>query len=226
MSCVLVVEDDTAIMLGLVDNLEAESYEVLTAADGLAAYCSIVDDNPDLILLDLMLPKLSGYEVCRRARAEGITTPIIMLTARGEEGDRVLGLDLGADDYVTKPFSMPELLARVRALLRRAYPSNELPDELRLGDVLVDFKRFVASKGARKLELAPKEMGVLRLLAARAGEVVRRGELLDQVWGYETDVTSRTVDTHIASLRAKIEDRASEPRFLITVHGVGYKLVL
>jgi len=221
MSRVLVVEDDTAIMMGLVDNLEAESYEVLQAA-----YRSIVEQKPDLVILDLMLPKLSGYEVCRRARAEGITTPILMLTARGEEGDRVLGLDLGADDYMTKPFSMPELLARVRALLRRAYPSNELPDELRLGNVVVDFERYLASKGGRKLDLTPKEFGVLRFLAARAGAVVRRDELLNEVWGYNSDVTTRTVDTHVASLRAKIEDRASEPRHLITVHGVGYKLVL
>ncbi len=226
MSRVLVVEDDTAIMLGLVDNLEAESYEVLTAVDGQAAYRSIVEDKPDLVILDLMLPKLSGYEVCRRARAEGITTPILMLTARGEEGDRVLGLDLGADDYVTKPFSMPELLARVRALLRRAYPSDDLPDELRLGDVVVDFDRYVASKGGLKLDLTPKEFGVLRFLAARAGAVVRRDELLNEVWGYNSDVTTRTVDTHVASLRSKIEDKASEPRHLITVHGVGYKLVL
>jgi DNA-binding response OmpR family regulator len=226
MSRVLVVEDDPAIMLGLVDNLEAESYEVLTAADGLAAYRSIVEEQPDLVILDLMLPKQSGYEVCRKARAEGITTPILMLTARGEEGDRVLGLDLGADDYVTKPFSMPELLARVRALLRRAYPSSDLPAELRMDDVVVDFERYVASKRGRALELTPKEFGVLRFLAARAGAVVRRNELLDEVWGYSADVTTRTVDTHVASLRAKIEDKPSEPRHLITVHGVGYKLVL
>ena len=226
MSTVLVVEDDAAIMLGLVDNLEAESYEVLTATDGLAAYRSIVEQKPDLVILDLMLPKQSGYEVCRKARAEGITMPILMLTARGEEGDRVLGLDLGADDYVTKPFSMPELLARVRALLRRAYPPIDVPAELRLGDVVVDFERYVASKGERTLDLTPKEFGVLRFLAARAGAVVRRDELLDDVWGYNADVTTRTVDTHVASLRAKIESKASEPRHLITVHGVGYKLVL
>ena len=226
MSRVLVVEDDPAIMLGLVDNLEAESYEVLTATDGLAAYRAIVDEKPDLVILDLMLPKQSGYEVCRKARAERITTPILMLTARGEEGDRVLGLDLGADDYVTKPFSMPELLARVRALLRRAYPSNDLPTELRLGDVVVDFERYVASKRGRTLDLTPKEFGVLRFLAARVGAVVRRDELLDEVWGYNADVTTRTVDTHVATLRAKVEAKASEPRHLITVHGVGYKLVL
>ena len=226
MSRVLVVEDDPAIMLGLVDNLEAESYEVLTATDGLAAYRAIVDEKPDLVILDLMLPKQSGYDVCRKARAERITTPILMLTARGEEGDRVLGLDLGADDYVTKPFSTPELLARVRALLRRAYPSNDLPTELRLGDVVVDFERYVASKRGRTLDLTPKEFGVLRFLAARAGAVVRRDELLDEVWGYNAEVTTRTVDTHVATLRAKVETKASEPRHLITVHGVGYKLVL
>jgi DNA-binding response OmpR family regulator len=225
MSRVLVVEDDAAILRGLKDNLDAESYEVLTAMDGQSAYRMIVEEKPDLVILDLMLPKLGGYEICRKVRAEGINTPIIMLTARGEEADRVLGLDLGADDYVTKPFSVRELLARVRALLRRAYPPNSLPDELRFYDVVVDFKRYAASKGDRKLELTPKEFGVLRYLAARAAEVVRRNELLDEVWGYDTDVTTRTVDNHVASLRAKIEDQASEPRFLITVHGVGYKFV-
>ena len=225
MSRVLVVEDDAAILRGLKDNLDAESYEVLTAMDGQSAYRTIVEEKPDLIILDLMLPKLGGLEVCRKVRAEGFNTPIIMLTARGEEADRVLGLDLGADDYVTKPFSVRELLARVRALLRRAYPPNDLPDELRFYDVVVDFKRYAASKGDRKLELTPKEFGVLRYLAARAAEVVRRDELLDEVWGYDTDVTTRTVDNHVASLRAKIEDQASEPRFLITVHGVGYKFV-
>ena len=225
MSKVLVVEDDSAILRGLKDNLEAEAYEVLTAMDGQTAYRMMVDEKPDLVILDLMIPKLSGYEVCRRVRADGIATPIIMLTARGEEADRVLGLDLGADDYVTKPFSVRELLARVRALLRRAYPPNDLPENLRFGDVVVDFKRYVTSKGAGKLEMTPKEFGVLRFLAARAGEVVRRDELLDEVWGYEAEVTTRTVDNHVAALRAKIEDKASEPRYLITVHGVGYKFV-
>jgi len=225
LSRVLIVEDDAAILRGLKDNLEAESYEVLTAADGLAGYRLIVEENPDLVILDLMLPKLSGYEVCRKARTDGITTPILMLTARGEEADRVLGLDLGADDYVTKPFSVRELLARVRALLRRAYPPNDLPDELRFDDVVVDFRRYAASKGERKLEMTPKEYGMLQFLASRAGEVVRRDELLNEVWGYNAEVTTRTVDNHVASLRAKIEDEASEPKHLITVHGVGYRFV-
>lgn len=225
MSRVLIVEDDAAILRGLKDNLEAEFYEVLTAMDGQAGYGLIVDEKPDLVILDLMLPKLSGYEVCRKARAEGITTPILMLTARGDEADRVLGLDLGADDYVTKPFSVRELLARVRALLRRAYPPNDLPDELRFDDVMVDFKRYAATKGERKLDMTPKEFGVLQFLASRAGEVVRRDELLNEVWGYNADVTTRTVDNHVASLRAKIEAKAAEPRYLLTVHGVGYKFV-
>jgi DNA-binding response OmpR family regulator len=226
MSRILVAEDDPAILRGLKDNLNYEGYEVLTAADGEAAYKLINEKSPDLIVLDLMLPKLSGYELCRKVRGEGSATPILMLTARGEEGDRVLGLDLGADDYVTKPFSVRELLARIRALLRRAHPQCGQPDELRFNDVTVDFRRHEASKGGRPLELTRKEFGVLRLLAARPGEVVTRHELLNEVWGYENYPTTRTVDNHIASLRAKLEDEPSAPRHLQTVHGVGYKLVL
>ena len=225
MSRILVVEDDPAILRGLTDNLRFESYEVLTAADGETGYRLIQEKKPDLIILDLMLPKLSGYEVCRKVRGEGLTTPILMLTARGEEGDRVLGLDLGADDYVSKPFSVRELLARVRALLRRAHPPRALPDELRFDDVVVDFRGFEARKGEKKLEMTRKEFGLLRLLAARAGEVVTRDELLNEVWGYENYPTTRTVDNHLALLRAKLEDNPSQPRHLLTIHGVGYKLV-
>jgi DNA-binding response OmpR family regulator len=170
---------------------------------------------------------MSGYELCRKARSEGITTPILMLTARGEEADRVLGLDLGADDYVTKPFSVRELLARVRAILRRgAGPPKPMPDDLRFDDVVVDFRRYEARKGETALEMTRKEFGVLRLLAARAGEVVSREELLNEVWGYENYPSTRTVDNHIASLRSKIEEDPAQPRRLLTVHGVGYKLLL
>lgn len=225
MSHILVVEDDPAILRGLADNLRFESYEVLTASDGEEGYRLIREKNPDLIILDLMLPKLSGYELCRKVRAEGVTIPILMLTARGEEADRVLGLDLGADDYVSKPFSVRELLARVRALLRRTQPSQAAPDELHFEDVLVDFRRYVASKAGKPLEMTRKEFGILRLLAARPGEVLSRDELLNEVWGYENYPTTRTVDNHIASLRAKIEEDPAEPRHLLTVHGVGYKLV-
>jgi DNA-binding response OmpR family regulator len=226
MTRVLIVEDDLAILRGLRDNLVAESYEVLTASDGEAGYRTIRDQQPDLVILDLMLPRMSGYEVCRKLRGEGSAVPILMLTARGEEADRVLGLDLGADDYVTKPFSVRELLARVRALVRRAHPPTPLPDDLRFDDVVVDFRRYEAHKGNRRLEMTRKEFGLLQYLASRPGEVVRRDELLEEVWEYRNYPTTRTVDNHVLSLRAKLEEMPAEPRHLITVHGVGYKLVL
>ncbi|MCK4932321.1 MAG: response regulator transcription factor [Candidatus Aminicenantes bacterium] len=228
MKRILIIEDDVAILRGLKDNLEYESYEVLTATDGEQGYSLIKEKKPDLIILDLMLPKMSGYEVCRKVRDEGITTPILMLTARGEEMDRVVGLDLGADDYVTKPFSVPELLARIRAIIRRIQKAKtgDLPGELKFGEISIDFKCFEARKGKEILNMSRKEFGVLRLLAARIGEVVTRDELLDEVWGYDQYPTTRTVDNHIALIRNKIEDNPSKPLYLITVHGVGYKLVL
>ena len=225
MTRVLIVEDDPAILRGLKDNLLIESYEVLTASDGEAGYRLIREQKPDLVILDLMLPGMSGYEVCRRLRQEGNPTPILMLSARGEEADRVLGLDLGADDYVTKPFSVRELLARVRAIVRRLNPPKALPDELRFDDVVVDFRRYEARRGEQRVEMTRKEFGVLQYLAARSGEVVRRDELLEEVWDYQNYPTTRTVDNHVLSLRAKIEGRPAEPRHLITVHGVGYKFV-
>jgi len=226
MSRIIVIEDDLAILRGLRDNLEYESYEVYTATDGEQGYRLIQKHHPHLIVLDLMMPRMSGYELCRKVRSEGIATPILMLTARSEEADRVHGFDIGADDYVTKPFSVPELLARIRAIMRRVQPSTALPDRLHFDDVSVDFKRFEAKKASQVLKLSRKEFGVLRLLAARVGQVVTRNELLDEVWGHESYPTTRTVDNHIASLRSKLEDDSSKPRHLITVHGVGYKLVL
>jgi two-component system response regulator VicR len=225
MTRIVVVEDDPAILRGLADNLRFESYDVLTATDGETGYQLIRDKRPDLVVLDLMLPRLSGYEVCRKLRAGGVDTPIVMLTARGEEADRILGLDLGADDYVTKPFSVSELLARLRALLRRAHPLKTRLDELRFGDVVIDFRRYEAKKGTRALDMTRKEFGLLRLLASRAGEVVTRDDLLNEVWGYESSPTTRTIDTHVASLRSKLEDDPSDPRRLQTIHGVGYKWV-
>jgi DNA-binding response OmpR family regulator len=225
MSVILAIEDDPAILRGLADNLRFESYEVLTASDGQTGYALIHEKRPDLIILDLMLPKLSGYEICRKVRAEGIQTPILMLTARGEEADRVLGLDLGADDYVAKPFSIRELMARIRALLRRAQPPKALPDELRFDDVVVNFVSYEVHKAGRPLEMARKEFQLLRLLASRTGEVVARDELLNEVWGYENYPTTRTVDNHVAGLRAKIENEPGDPKHLKTVHGVGYKFV-
>jgi DNA-binding response OmpR family regulator len=226
MSRIIVIEDDRAILRGLKDNLEFESYEVLTATDGEQGYRLIREHHPDLIVLDLMIPKMDGYELCRKVRSEGMAVPILMLTARSEEMDRVHGLDIGADDYVTKPFSVSELLARIRAILRRAQPPTALPENLRFDDVFVDFTCFDARKAGQMLKLSRKEFGVLRLLSARAGQVVTRNEMLDEVWGHESFPTTRTVDNHIASLRAKLEDDPSEPRHLITIYGVGYKLVI
>ena len=225
MSRILVIEDDAAILRGLKDNLVAESYEVLTAEDGEEGYRLAREEDPDLIILDLMLPTLSGYEICRKLRDEGDSVLILMLTARGEEADRILGLDLGADDYVTKPFSVRELKARVRALLRRSDAQSAPPDTLSFGDVEVDFPQYDARKGGNPVEMTPKEFGVLRYLAARAGDVVSRYELLEEVWGYGKFPTTRTVDNHIAALRAKLENDPAEPRYLQTVHRVGYKFV-
>ncbi len=223
MSRILVIEDDPAILRGLADSLRRESHDVLTAADGDAGYNAIGQRRPDLVILDLMLPKMNGYELCRRVRAEGLNTPILMLTARGEEGDRVLGLDLGADDYVTKPFSLRELLARVRALLRRAQPQRALIDELRVNHIVIDFRKYEATSGRQPLELTRREFQLLRVLASRPGEVITRPDLLDQVWGLDEYPTTRTVDTHIAALRAKIERDPGKPEHLLTMRGVGYK---
>jgi len=226
MNLVLLVEDDPIMLRGLTDNLHFENYEVLTATDGETGYRLAMAKKPDLAILDVMLPNMSGFEVCRKLRADGFSKPILMLTARGEETDRVMGLDIGADDYVTKPFHIREVLARVRALLRRGRSPEALPDEVRFDDVVVDFRSYVALKGASTLEMTPKEFGVLRLLAANPGRVITRDEILNLVWGFENYPTTRTVDNHIAMLRSKLEENAAEPRRLLTVHGVGYKLLL
>jgi len=225
MTRIVIVEDDATILRGLADNLRYESYDVLTATDGETGDQLIRDKRPDLVVLDLMLPRSSGYEVCRRLRSSGVNTPILMLTARGEETDRILGLDLGADDYVTKPFSVLEVLARVRALLRRTGGLKNKVDELRFDDVVIDFRSYEAKKGARVIEMTRKEFSLLQVLASRAGEVVTREDLLADIWGYDSSTTTRTIDTHVASLRAKLEQNPSEPRRLQTIHGVGYKWV-
>jgi DNA-binding response OmpR family regulator len=226
MNTILVVEDEGLIRDGLRDNLTFEGYSVLTAADGETGLRLVDERQPDLIILDLMLPRLSGYQFCRQLRAAGIGTPILILTARGEETDRVLGLDLGADDYMTKPFSIRELMARVRALLRRSHGESAVADKVSFGDVRIDFLAYEAFRGGRRVDLTRKEFAVLKALALRPGIVVTREELLKKVWGYEADLSTRTADNHIASLRAKLEEEGSNPRHLVTVHGVGYKLVL
>ena len=227
MACtILVVEDDRAMAVALRDGFEYDGYEVITAGDGATALELAGERDPDLIVLDVMLPKMNGLDVCRQLRAAGNQVPIIMLTARGQEIDRVLGLKLGADDYVTKPFSFMELLARVEAVLRRSGGGEAAALEvLTLGDVTVDFAHHTATRGGRPLDLTPRELRLLEFLAAHRGEVVTREQLLDEVWGYDTIPFTRTVDTHIAKLRKKIEDDPSDPRHLITVHRLGYKLV-
>ena len=229
MTTVLAIEDDPAILRGLADNLRFEGYDVITATDGETGYRLQQERKPDLILLDLMLPRMSGFEFCRKLRGEGIQTPVLMLTARSEEPDRVLGLDLGADDYVTKPFSVRELMARVRALLRRSQPGADgnpvLPDDLRFGSTEIDFRSYEARRSGEPVDMTRKEFAILRFLASRAGEVVTRDDLLNEVWGYESYPSSRTVDNHVAGLRAKLERDASQPEHIKTVHGVGYKFV-
>lgn len=225
MTKVLVVEDDPAILRGLAENLRFEGYEVFTAKDGEAGARLQRAHKPDLIVLDLMMPHLGGSDLCRMLRSEGVETPILMLTAKSEEADRVAGLDLGADDYVTKPFSVKELMARIRALLRRAQPALNLPDSLRFGKVEVDFRRYEARRSGTLLEMTRKEFAILRFLAARAGEAVTRDELLNEVWGYESYPVSHTVDNHVALLRAKLEADPAQPAYIRTVHGVGYRFV-
>ena len=223
---VLVVEDDAAIVRGLTDALAYEGYDVISARTGEDGIRLVRERKPELLILDIMLPGMNGFEVCRRARSEEQAVGILMLTARNLEADRVMGLDLGADDYLTKPFSVPELLARVRAILRRMQSQEKLPARTAFGDVVVDFESYHASKGGRPLQLSPKEYALLRFLAAHAGTVVSRGELLHEVWGFERMPTTRTIDNHVGLLRAKIEDDPPNPRYLLTVHGVGYKLVI
>ena len=211
---------------GLKDCLEGEGYRALTAADGESGLKRTLEEKPDLILLDIMMPKLDGYAVAEELRRLGYTTPILMLTAKGQIEDRVTGLDAGADDYLVKPFSTQELLARVRALLRRAQKEKKIPTKILLGDVEIDFVRQHATRKNKPLHLTVKEFAMLRLLMESPGEPVSREKFLDVVWGYGAFPTTRTVDTHVASLRGKIEINPDEPRWIKTVHGVGYRLEL
>jgi DNA-binding response OmpR family regulator len=225
MSKVLVVEDDPGILRTVADNLRFEQYEVITATDGETAYALHQSEQPDLIVLDLMLPRMSGLELCRKLRTEDVQVPVLMLTARGQEADRVRGLDLGGDDYVTKPFSVPELMARVRALLRRASGSPGGPATLAFGQVEIDFGRYTAQRCGRPVVMTRKEFALLRFLASRADTVATRDEILNKVWGMESYPITRTVDNHISSLRSKLETDPARPVHIQTVHGVGYRFV-
>ena len=221
----LIVEDDDSMAVALRDGFDYEGYEVRVARDGLTGLKLASEGDHDLLILDVMLPKLSGLDVCKRIRRGGSRVPIIMLTARGQELDKVAGLRTGADDYVTKPFSFLELMARVEAVLRRSSGYNDTLESYEFGDVRVDFKRLEARKNGSELSMSPREFRLLQFLIEHRGEVLSRERLLDAVWGYENVPFTRTVDMHVAKLRKKVETRPQDPAHIITVHRVGYKFV-
>ena len=225
MKKILVVEDDKALIRGLTENLQRENFEVAAAENGELGYELARKGKYDLLILDLLLPKLGGLEVCRQLRADKMQIPILMLTGKKEEVDKVLGLEIGADDYLTKPFGMRELIARVKALLRRQSSLVTRLDECAFADVHIDFKKQEARKGKKSIEMSAKEYELLRYFVEREGEVVSRAQLLDDVWGYEVAPTTRTVDNYVLSLRKKIEADSSKPKHLLTVHTAGYKFV-
>jgi two-component system alkaline phosphatase synthesis response regulator PhoP len=221
---ILIVDDEPAIVRGLEDNLRYEGYETLAATSGEEGLARALSEAPDLVLLDVMMPRRSGWDVCRELRQRGVDVPIIMLTARGEEGDRVRGLELGADDYVSKPFSLRELLARVRAVLRRPGPRQKF-EKLIFGDVRIHRRGRRVTRSGREVRLTRREYDLLVYLAEHQGDVVTRERLLDEVWGYERFPTTRTVDTHVLRLRRKLEADPDRPRYIHTVHGQGYRLI-
>ena len=232
MSRVLVIEDEPGLVMALTQRLSSEGYEIETAKDGERGLALGVSRPFDVIVLDLMLPRKNGFDVCRDLRQRGINTPIIMLTARGQVVDRVVGLKLGADDYLTKPFAMMELLARIEALLRRtaAQPSSprisaSSPDLYQFGSVRVDFRRTIVTRDNKPVNVSAREFKLLRYLIEHPGTTVSRDELLNEVWGYNSLTTTRTVDVHISSLRQKIEEDPRHPQSIVTIHGFGYKFV-
>jgi DNA-binding response OmpR family regulator len=227
MKRILVIEDEPQMQLGLRDNLELEGYEVQVAGDGDEGLAKAASFAPDLVILDVMLPRKNGFDVCRELRARSNTTPIVMLTARSAETDKVLGLELGADDYVTKPFSITELLARVRAVLRRAgtQKAADTADAVRIGDIEIDFKLHQARRGKTRIEFTAREFDLLRYFVQHTGQVVTREQILNEVWGYEEFPTTRTIDNFVAKLRQKIERAPHAPEHILTIHGSGYKFV-
>lgn len=225
MKTILVVDDDLSIIKGLQEVLTAEHYRVVTACTGAKGLQAALEGNVDLAILDLRLPDKNGEEICRELREKGVNIPILMLSSKKRETDKVMGLELGADDYVTKPFSIPELLARVKALLRRRGEISRAIEECAFGDVQVDFRKLEAVKGKEPLRLSAREFAILKFFVEHEGEVITRDMLLDKIWGYEAFPVTRTVDNYILSLRKKIEDDPSDPQYLLTVHTAGYKFV-
>ncbi|MBI3982116.1 MAG: response regulator transcription factor [Gemmatimonadetes bacterium] len=221
MARILVVEDEPSIALGLEDDLKLEGYDVEVARDGEAALDRLRRDTFDVIVLDVLLPRKDGFQVCRELRRGGVTTPILILTAKAQEAEKVMGLELGADDYVTKPFSPAELRARIKALLRRSAGAGV--SAYRFGDVEADFQRFELQRGGRPVPVTPIELKLLAAFVRRRGQVLSRAALKDEVWGKDTFMTDRVIDTHIANLRKKIEPEPSDPRYVVSVRGVGYR---
>ncbi len=225
MKTILIIEDDAAIRKGLQDMLEREHFHVLAAGTGERGMAFASHESVDLIILDLGLPDMNGEEVCKQLRSAGLTVPILMLTSKGQEMDKVLGLEIGADDYVTKPFGIRELLARIRALLRRKGALRQEVEDVAFGGVNVDFIRQEAKRKGKTVKLTVREYAVLRFLVQHEGEVVTREMLLNKVWGYETFPTTRTVDNYVLSLRKKLESDPSSPQHILTVHTAGYKFI-
>ncbi len=222
---ILVVEDEPNMVAGLRDNFEFEGYQVITARDGVEGLQKALDESPDLVVLDVMMPRMSGLEVCKQLRAKRGSIPIIMLTARGQEVDKVVGLELGADDYVTKPFSIRELLARVKAVLRRTAVVPKDQDRHSFGEVEVDLRRCRVQKSGKIIDVSSKEFELLKYFICHSGETLSRDRLLEDVWGYDNYPTTRTVDTHLVRLRQKLEPEPDQPRYFLTVHGTGYRFV-
>ena len=222
---ILIVEDEPGMVAGLRDNFEFEGYQVLSAMDGVSGLERALADSPDLVILDVMMPRMSGLDVCKQLKSRRPAIPIIMLTARGQEIDKVVGLELGADDYVTKPFSIRELLARVKAVLRRVESAPKGKDRYTFGDVEVNLQSCQVSRRGRSLDFSSKEFDLLKYFLSHPGEALTRDRLLEEVWGYDKFPTTRTVDAHIVRLRQKLEPRPEDPRFFLTVHGTGYKFV-
>ncbi len=223
MKIILIIEDDVSILRGLKDTLEYESFAVKTETNGEKGLRLALDIIPDLILLDIMLPGINGYEICRKIKKVNPAIPIIMLTARGSEMDKVSGLDIGADDYVTKPFSIPELMARIRAVLRRTDLENQIPNKYSFGEIELDFKKYLAFRNNMEIKLSEKEFSIMEYFIRHEGEAVHRHDLLNEVWGFEAMPTTRTVDNFILDLRKKIEKNPSNPKYLTSIRGIGYR---
>jgi DNA-binding response OmpR family regulator len=225
MAKILIVEDEPNMVAGLRDNFEFEGHQVITAGDGVTGLERAIAESPDLVILDVMMPRMSGLDVCKQLKAKRPSIPIIMLTARGQEVDKVVGLELGADDYVTKPFSIRELLARVKAVLRRARTLPKVEDKYSFGEVEVNLRSCQVSRKGQAVDFSSKEFELLKCFLIHPGETLSRDRLLEEVWGYDHFPTTRTVDAHIVRLRQKVEPKPEEPRFILTVHGTGYKFV-